>query len=67
MAKLEDTLSRFLGGDDGLFGNKMLVVIVIVFLLLCTDILEVFLEDENAWVWVILVILLLFNFDDCCC
>ncbi|MEG1311169.1 MAG: hypothetical protein RR942_07670 [Romboutsia sp.] len=67
MAKLEDTLSRFFGGDDGLFGSKMLVIIVIVFLVLCTDILDNFLDDDSIWIWIVLVILLLFNFDDTCC
>ncbi len=67
MAKLEDTLSRFLGGNDGLFSNGMLIVIVLVFLVLCTDILDNFLENDSAWIWIILVILLLFNFDDSCC
>lgn len=67
MAKLEDTLSHFFGGSDGLFSNGMLIVIVLVFLVLCTDILDNFLENDSAWMWIILVIILLFNFDDNCC
>ena len=66
MAKLEDTISRFLGGDEGLFNGKALIIISLVFIVLCTDILDKFLEDDNIWVWIILVILLLFNFDDSC-
>ncbi|MGL4911333.1 MAG: hypothetical protein ACRC3Y_02765 [Romboutsia sp.] len=67
MAKLEDTLSRFFGGNNGLFSSGMLIIIVLVFLVLCTDILDNFLENDSAWIWIILVILLLFNFDDSCC
>lgn len=67
MAKLEDTLSRFFGGSDGLFGAGTLIIIVLVFLLLGTDILDNFLDDDSIWIWIILIILLLFNFDDGCC
>lgn len=67
MAKLEDTLSRFLGGNDGLFSGGMLIIVVLVFLVLGTDILENFFDDDNVWIWIILIILLLFNFDDGCC
>lgn len=67
MGKLDDTLSRFFGGSNGLFGNGILVVIVIVFLIIGTDLLDNFLEDDSMWIWIILVILLLFNFDDSCC
>lgn len=67
MSKLEDTISRFLGGEDGLFGGGLLIIIVLVFLILGTDILDNFLEDESIWIWIILIILLLFNFDDSCC
>lgn len=66
MAKLEQSLYRFLGGEGGLFGSGMLVIIVVVLLFMCTDILDSFLEDENMWIWIILVVLLLFNFDDSC-
>ncbi|MCI9062811.1 MULTISPECIES: hypothetical protein [Romboutsia] len=66
MAKLEDTISRFLGGKDGIFGNGLLIIIVLVFLLICTDILDNFFEDDSMWIWIILIILLLFNFDDSC-
>ena len=66
MAKLEDTISRFFGGKDGIFGNGLLIVIVLVFLLICTDILDNFFEDDSIWSWIILIILLLFNFDDSC-
>ncbi len=64
MAKLEDAIFRFLGGNDSIFGNRMLILIAIVFLVICTDILDNFLEDDNMWMWVILIILLLFNFDE---
>lgn len=67
MAKLEDVLSRFVGGENGLFNNKTLIIIALIFIVLCTDILDNFFEDDNAWVWVILILLLLFNFDDSCC
>ncbi len=67
MSKLEDTISRFFGGDDGLFGSGLLIIIVLVFLVLGTDILDDFLEDDSVWIWIILAILLLFNFDDSCC
>ena len=66
MAKLEDTISRFCGGNDGIFGNRLLIIVVLVFLVLCTDILDNFFEDDSMWIWVILIILLLFNFDDSC-
>ena len=49
MAKLEDTISRFFGGKDGIFGNGLLIVIVLVFLLICTDILDNFFEDDSIW------------------
>ena len=42
MAKLEDTLARFLGGDDGLFSGGVLLIVVIVFLLIGTDLLDDF-------------------------
>ena len=67
MTKREDNMERVFGGCEGFFGNKMLIIIVIVFLLLCTDILEDLLCDDNIWIWVILIVLLLFNFDDGCC
>ena len=66
MAKLEDTISRFFGGKDGIFGNGLLIVIVLVFLLICTDILDNFFLFDSIWIWIILIILLLFNFDDSC-
>ena len=73
MAKLEDTISRFFGGNDGIFGNRLLIIVVLVFLVLCTDILDNFFEDDSMWIWVILIIsifglipVLLFNFDDSC-
>ena len=66
MAKLEDTISRFFGGNDGIFGNRLLIIVVLVFLVLCTDIIDNFIEDDSMWIWVILIILLLFNFDDSC-
>ena len=67
MSKLDDTLSRLFGGSNGLFGNRLLIVIAIVFLVLGTDLLDNLLEDDRMWVWIILIILLLFNFDDTCC
>lgn len=68
MAKLEETLSRFFGGDDcGGFNGGLLIVIAIVFLCLATNIFDDLFEDDNIWIWIILIILLLFNFDDGCC
>ena len=55
MAKLEDTISRFFGGNDGIFGNRLLIIVVLVFLVLCTDILDNFFEDDSMWIWVILI------------
>ena len=66
MAKLEDTISRFFGVNNKIFGNGLLIVIVLVFLVICTDILDNFFEDDGMWIWVILIILLLFNFDESC-
>lgn len=67
MAKLEQSLYRLFGGESDLFGGKFLIVIVIILLFMGTDLLDTFLQDENMWIWIILVILLLFNFDDSCC
>ncbi|WP_307994337.1 hypothetical protein [uncultured Intestinibacter sp.] len=53
------------GGFD--FNGGILIIIVLVFLLLCTDFLDDIFDDDNIWIWVILIILLLFNFDDGCC
>ncbi len=63
LAKLEDAISRLIGGDEGIFGNKIFIVIAIVFLILCTDILENIFDDDNMWIWFILILLILFNFD----
>ena len=68
MSKLEEGLSRFFGGDcDGAFNGGLLIVIGVVFLLLCTVLLDDIFCDDNIWIWIILIILLLFNFDDGCC
>ena len=68
MAKLEESLSRFFGGDDGFgFNGGILIIIAIVFLLLATNIFDDLFDDDSIWIWVILIILLLFNFDDGCC
>ena len=66
MAKLEDTISRFFGGKDGIFGSKLLKIIDLVFLKICTDLFDNFFDDDSMWIWIILIILLLFNFDDSC-
>lgn len=66
MAKLQDAISRFFGDNDSIFGNELLIIIVLIFLFICTDILDNFFEDDSIWVWIILIILLLFNFDDSC-
>ena len=42
----------------------MLIVIVLVFIVIFRDLLDDFLENDNAWMWIILVLLLLFNFDE---
>lgn len=67
MAKLEDTISRFLKTNNGLFGSGMLIIIVVVFIILSTDILDNLFDDDNMWIWIILIILLVFNFDDSYC
>lgn len=64
MAKLEDTLNRLIGGRDSILNSRMLIVVVLVFIVVCTDLLDDFLENDNAWMWIILVLLLLFNFDE---
>ena len=56
MAKLEDTISRFFGLNNKIFGNGLLVVIVLVSLVICTDILDNFFEDDGMWIWIILII-----------
>ncbi|MBS5787657.1 MAG: hypothetical protein KIC98_07085 [Clostridioides difficile] len=71
MTKLEN-MSRFFGSkcgcdDGGFLDGKMLIIIALIFLVLCTDILEDILCDDSIWIWVILIVLLLFNFDDGCC
>ena len=60
MAKLEDAISRFLGSNK-IFGNGLLILIVLVFLVICTDILDNFFEDDSMWIWIILIILLRMN------
>ncbi len=67
MGKLENALSRFLGGNDGLFSGGVLLVLVLIFLVIGTDLLDDFFDDDNIWVWIILIVLLLFNFDDSYC
>ena len=70
MTKLEENMSRFFGScgcNGGFLDGKMLIIIVLIFLVLCTDILEDILCDDSIWIWVILIVLLLFNFDDGCC
>lgn len=72
MTKLEENMSRFFGSKGcndgcGFLDGKMLIIIALVFLVLCTDILEDILCDDGIWIWVILIVLLLFNFDDGCC
>ena len=42
MSKLESNLSRFFGDCGINFNGGILIVIVLVFLLLCTDILDNF-------------------------
>ena len=67
MAKLEDTISHFLKTDKGLFKNNMLIIIAIVFIVISTDILDDLFEDDNMWIWILLVILLVINYDDTYC
>lgn len=67
MAKLEETLGRFFGGDDCGLDGGLLIIIAIVFLVLATDIFDDMFNDDGIWIWIILIILLLFNFDDGCC
>ena len=56
MAKLEDTLSRFFGDCGFDFNGGILIIIVLVFLLLCTDFLDDIFDDDNIWILVILII-----------
>ncbi|MBP3929535.1 MAG: hypothetical protein J6D47_08225 [Peptostreptococcaceae bacterium] len=68
MSKLDNLLRNFGCGCNSAFGGtSLLIIAVIVFLLLCTDILDNFFCDDTAWIWIVLIILLLFNFDDGCC
>ena len=67
MSKLEESLSRFFGGDCDGFNGGLLIVIAIVFLLFSTNIFDDLFDDDSIWIWIILIILLLFNFDDGCC
>ena len=75
MAKLDNLLrgSSFgglFGGKHGLFGgNNGILIIILVFLVLCTDLLEDLFCDDNMLIWIILIVLLLCNFEDndCCC
>ena len=53
MAKLEETLSRFFGGDDCGFNGGLLIVIAIVFLLLATNIFDDLFDDDSIWIWII--------------
>lgn len=64
MSKLDDAISHLIGDD--IFGGKTLIVVAMVFLVLCTDILDNFFEDENMWVWAILIFLLLCKFEQDC-
>ena len=74
MAKLNNLLrgSGFGGlfnGCNGLFGgNNSILIIALVLLVLCTDLLEDLFCDDNMLIWVVLIVLLLCNFDDndCC-
>ncbi|MFI3209660.1 MAG: hypothetical protein R3Y64_01195 [Peptostreptococcaceae bacterium] len=63
MAKLESLISNFIDKED-LFGGRTLVILAIIFLILCTDILDNIIDDDNYWVWGILIILLIFNFNE---
>ena len=67
MAKLEETLSRFFGGEECGFNSGLLIVVAIVFLHLATNIFDDLFDDDSIWIWIILIVLLLFNFDDGCC
>ena len=68
MSKLDNLLRNYGSGCNSAFGGtSLLIIAVIVFLLLCTDILDNFFCDDTAWIWIVFIILLLFNFDDGCC
>ena len=57
MSKLEESLSRFFGGDDCCgFNSGMLIVIAIVYFLLATNIFDDFFDDDCIWIWIILII-----------
>ena len=69
----EQSLSRFFGGCCGnsFFGNGGLMILIIlgVILLLGDDLLEFIFCEDNALIWIILIILVLTNlyFDGGCC
>ncbi len=56
MPKLEESLSRFFGDCGFEFNGGILIIIVLVFLLLCTDFLDDIFDDDSIWIWVILII-----------
>ena len=57
MSKLDKLLRSFGCGCDSPFGgSSLLIIAVIVFLLLGTDILDNFFCDDNSWIWIILKI-----------
>lgn len=51
MPKLEESLSRFFGDCGFEFNGGILIIIVLVFLLLCTDFLDDIFDDDSIWIW----------------
>ncbi|MDR0879496.1 MAG: hypothetical protein LBN09_02190 [Clostridioides sp.] len=71
MSKIGENITSFLSRDEPCFGGyldgRILLTIFLVFLLLCTDTIDGLFSDEGTLVWIILIALLLFKFDDNCC
>lgn len=66
----EQGLSRFFGNDLFCGGGLVILLIVGAILLLGEDLLEWIFCDDMALIWIVLLILLLTNFDfdgGCCC
>lgn len=60
------TLERLFGGCGGGGGGLIIILIIGAFLLLGDDIIEWLFCNEMALIWVVLLVLLLTNFDDGC-
>ncbi|SCH31183.1 MULTISPECIES: hypothetical protein [unclassified Romboutsia] len=62
----QDKLTRLFGGcfGDGLFGGGgIILIILLVILLLGDDLLDFIFCEDNALIWIILIILVISNLD----